>query len=100
MTEYHCEVGGKINFVEDLESGTSESPTFSLEFSGVFGLFSQDFFSLGFGFSAGLGAGSSFGFAPRFFLEGPLCRSFKNAETSAVRAGCSGRAEDEKQSSR
>ena len=93
IAENHCEVGGKMNFVEDMgcvdfESVTSVSLSVSLEpFFGVFTPLSEDFFSLGFDFSAGRGAASSFAFPPRFFFEGPTFRSFKNAETSVTRAG-------------
>jgi len=106
ITENHWEVGGKTNFVEDLgwvdfEDGTSVSFSVSLEpFFGNFAPLSEDFFSLGFDFSVGGSVASSFAFPPRFFFEGPACRSFKNAETSVTRAGCLNKPENEKRSSR
>ena len=105
MTEYHCDDGGKTNFVEALgwmsfESGTSASFPVSLEFFGVFAPLSEDFFSFGFDFSVCREAASSFGFPSRFFFEGPASRSFKNAETSAARVGYFNNLEDGKRSSR
>ena len=100
--ENHCEVGGKMNFVEnlgwvDFESGTLVS--FSISFEAFFGAFaplSEDFFD----FSVGGSTRSSFAFPPRFFFEGPACRSFKNAETSVARAGYLDKPENEKRPSR
>ena len=106
ITENHCEAGGNVNFAEDLdwvgfESGTAVSFSVSLwPFFGDFAPLSEDFFSLGFDFSVGRSAASSFAFPPRFFFEGPACRSFKNAETSVTRAGYSNRPKNEKRSSR
>ena len=105
ITENHCEVGGKMNFVEDLgwvdfESGTLVSFSVSLKLFGDFTPLSEGFFSFGFDFSAGGSAASSFAFLPRFFFEGPTCRSLKNAETSVTRAGYLNKPENEKRSSR
>lgn len=95
-----------MNFVEDLdwvgfESGTSASFTVPLEppFR-VSAPLAMVFFTFGFDFSEGRGPSSSFAFPSRFFFEGSACRSFKNAETSAVRFGYLNNLGDEKRSSR
>jgi len=106
MTEYHCEVGGKMNFAEDLDwtcFGGGISTSFSVSSEPLFGAFvplSEIFFSLGFDFTVGRGAASSFTFPSRFFFGGPACRSFKNVVTSAARVGYFNQLEDEKRSSR
>lgn len=83
------------------EGGTSESFSVSLEhFFGVFAPLSEDFFSFGFDFSVGRSVTSSFAFPPRLFFEGLACRSFKNSETSAARAGYLNKPEDEKRESK
>ena len=102
MTEYHCDVGGKMNFGEDLVcvgfgSVTSASASVSLEpFFGGFLLLSEDLLPLGSDFSITRVAASSFILPSRFFLEGPAWRSSKNAETSAARFGYFNKLEDEK----
>ena len=103
-TENHVEVGGKMNSVEDLGwvdfgSVTSVSSTVSLELFFSFAPFSEYFFSLGFDLSVDGSVTSSFAFPPRFFFEGPACRSFKNAETSVTRAGYLNKPKNEKRSS-
>ena len=106
ITENHCEVGVKMNFVEnpgwvDFESGTLVSFSVSLEpLFGVLAPLSEDFFSLGFDFSAGGSTASSFAFPPRVFFEEPAFRSFKNSETSVTRAGYLNKPKNEKRSSR
>lgn len=105
-TEYHCEDEGKMSFAEGLDwmgldSGTLASFSASPEtFFGDFVLLSEDLFSFSFDFLAERRAASSFTFPSRFFFEGPECRPFKSAETSAARFGYFNSLEDGERSSR
>ena len=102
MTEYHCDVGGKMNFVEDLgcvgfESVTPASASVSLEaFFGGFLLLSVDLLPFGSDFSVAQVTASPLVFPSRLSLEGPTWRSFRKVETSAVRSGYFNKLEDEK----
>lgn len=99
--EYHCDDGGKMNFVEDLvwfgfESGISECFPGSFPSCRDLESLSEEFFSLGFGFLTSRGVTSFLAFPSSFFFEGPACRFPQNAETSAARVGYPTRPENKK----
>lgn len=102
MTEYHWDVGGKMNFAEDLgcvgfKSVTSASASVSLEaFFAGFLLLSVDLLPFDSDFSVARVAASPFGFSSRLFSEGPIRRSCKNVETSTARFGYFNKLEGEK----